>query len=103
MIFIAGTVASDERGVTAESTIAHQTDFVIRQIRAAFNELGGGELRHVVGTDTLLVDFADFDGYADIHRRYFGEVPPVKTTVRCAGLVNPDLLVEISAVAVIGG
>lgn len=100
LIFIAGTVAADDRGVTVGCTIAQQTDFIIRKIRAALNELGG-ELRHVVRTDAFLVDFADFDGYAEVHRRYFGEVPPVNTTVQCAGLVNQDHLVEISAIAVI--
>jgi enamine deaminase RidA (YjgF/YER057c/UK114 family) len=100
MIFIAGTVAADEGGVTVGRTIGEQTDYIIRKIRAALNELGG-ELRHVVRTDTFLVDFANFDGYAEVHRRYFGEVTPVNTTVQCAGLVNPDHLVEISAIAVI--
>src|SRR5262245_12661952 len=71
-IFIAGTVAADDRGAAVGGTIAEQTDFIIRKIRAALNELGG-ELRHVVRTDTFLVDFGDFDGYAEVHRHYFGE------------------------------
>jgi enamine deaminase RidA (YjgF/YER057c/UK114 family) len=99
-IFIAGTVAADDRGLTMGCTISEQTDFVIRKIRAALRELGG-DLHHVVRTDTFLIDFAHFDGYAAVHRQYFGEVPPVNTTVQCARLVNPDHLVEISAIAVV--
>ncbi len=99
-IFIAGTVAANDRGVAIGDTIAEQTDFIIRKICAALRELGG-DLRHVVRTDTFLVNFADFDGYAEVHRHYFGKIPPVNTTVQCAGLVNPDHLVEISAIAVI--
>ena len=38
LILVAGTVAADERGVTVGCTIAQQTDFVIRKIRAALNE-----------------------------------------------------------------
>src|SRR5262245_46345863 len=100
LIFVAGTVAADGQGNTVGRTAGEQTDFVIRKIRAALRELGG-DLRHVVRTDTFLVDFAHFDEYAAVHRRYFGEAPPVNTTVQCARLVRPDQLVEISAVAVL--
>jgi enamine deaminase RidA (YjgF/YER057c/UK114 family) len=99
-IFVAGTVAADDRGKAVGSTIAEQTEFVIRKIRAALRELGG-DLQHVVLTDTFLVDFLHFDGYAEVHRRSFGAVPPDNTTVRCAGLVETDFLVEISAIALV--
>jgi enamine deaminase RidA (YjgF/YER057c/UK114 family) len=100
LIFIAGTVAADGAGVTVGANIVEQTDYVIRKIAAALRELGG-DLRHVVRTDTFLVDFAHFDAYAEVHRRYFGEVPPVNTTVQCTRFVEPDQLIEISAIAIV--
>ena len=100
LIFIAGTVAVDAQGKTVGSTIVEQTEYVLRKVRDTVRELGG-DLRHVVRTDTFLVDFAHFDEYAAVHRRYFGETPPVNTTVQVVRFVNADQLIEIGALAVV--
>jgi enamine deaminase RidA (YjgF/YER057c/UK114 family) len=49
---------------------------------------------------THLSDFSHFDDYARGHKKYFGEITPVNTTVQ-ATLVKPDFFVEITATAVI--
>jgi enamine deaminase RidA (YjgF/YER057c/UK114 family) len=98
-IFIAGTAATDgEDRVQGEDAYA-QTDFIIRKIQAALHELGA-DLEDVVSTVTHLSDVAHFDDYARAHRKYFGEIRPVNTTVQAA-LVRPEFLVEITATAVI--
>ena len=101
LIFVAGTVAADEQGAPVGTTAAQQTDYILRKISSAL-EKAGGSLRDVVRVDAFLVNFADFDGYADVHRRHFGEIRPVNTTVQCAALVTSAFLVEISALAVVG-
>ncbi|WP_438002859.1 RidA family protein [Sorangium sp. So ce321] len=100
LVFVAGTVAADGDGRTIGRSITEQTDYVINKIRAALRELGA-DLHNVVRTDTFLVDFADFDSYAEVHRGYFGDIEPVNTTVQCTRLVNPDHLVEMSAIAIL--
>lgn len=98
-IFIAGTAAVDGEDRIQGDNAYSQTDFIIRKIRAALHELGAG-LDDVVSTVTYLSDVAHFDGYARAHQKYFGEIRPVNTTVQAA-LVRPELLVEITATAVI--
>ena len=100
MVFIAGTVAADGEGRTIGSSIEEQTDYVLNKIKKSLLELGAS-IEDVVRTDTFLIDFKDFDGYAKIHKKYFENITPVNTTISCARLVNSDHLVEISAIAVV--
>jgi len=100
LIFVSGTVAADAQGAPVGTTVAEQTDYIVRKIEAAIRELGGS-LRDIVRVDTFLVDFTDFAAYAEVLRGYFHDTRPVNTTVQCARLVNPAFVVEISAVAVI--
>lgn len=98
-VFIAGTTAIDGEDRVQGADAYSQTDFIIQKIRAALHDLGAS-LEDVVSTVTYLSDVAHFDDYARAHREYFGEIRPVNTTVQAA-LVRPDLMVEISATAVI--
>ena len=98
-IFIAGTAAVDGEDRIRGADAYSQTCFIIDKIRNALRELGA-DLADVVSTVTYLSDLAQFDDYARAHREYFGEIRPVNTTVQAA-LVRPELLVEITATAVI--
>lgn len=98
-VYIAGTVASDGQGKAQGKDAYEQTDFIIRKIRRALNQLGA-DLHDVVSTVTHLSDFAHFDDYARAHKEHFGRVPPVNTTVQ-AELVRPHFLVEVTATAIV--
>lgn len=102
MVFVAGTAAADGKGGTVGTSVEEQTDYIIKKIKCTLVMLGA-TLNDVVRTDTFLTDFKYFDGYASIHKKYFGNITPVNTTVACNRLVNSDHLVEISAIAVIDG
>jgi enamine deaminase RidA (YjgF/YER057c/UK114 family) len=98
LVFIAGTVAADGEGRVQGLDAYEQTQFVIRKIRASLRRLDA-DLGDVVSTVTHLSSFAHFDDYARAFKEHFGGVTPVNTTVQ-AGLVRPDLFVEITATAV---
>jgi enamine deaminase RidA (YjgF/YER057c/UK114 family) len=98
-VFIAGTAATDGEDRVCGDDAYSQTDFIIRKIRGALRDLGA-DLDDVVSTVTHLSDVAHFEDYARAHREYFGDIRPVNTTVQ-ATLVRPELLVEITATAVV--
>lgn len=100
-MFIAGTAAVDGEDQVRGDDAYSQTEFVIQKIQAALRELGA-DLENVVSTVTHLSDLANFEAYARAHRKYFGQIRPVNTTVQ-ASLVRPELLVEITATAVVQG
>ena len=47
-----------------------------------------------------LTDARHFDAYAAVKRGLFPDCPPSSTTVIVAGLLNPELLMEVAAIAV---
>jgi enamine deaminase RidA (YjgF/YER057c/UK114 family) len=100
-IFIAGTAATDGEDRIRGADAYSQTEFIIEKIATALRDLGAG-LEHVVSTVTHLADLAYLDDYARAHQKYFGRIRPVNTTV-LAALVRPELLVEITAIAVVPG
>ena len=100
LVMIAGTVAADGSGAAQGAGAYDQTVFILRKIEKALNELGA-TLADVISTTTYLVKFDDFDEYARAHKEFFDTVRPVNTTVACSALVRPELLVEISAIALL--
>ena len=61
---------------------------------------GGAWERGVGGwMKTFLPGREDPDGYQKVRAKYMGDVRPASTFLIVSGLANPDLLVEVEAVA----
>ena len=60
----------------------------------------GLDLRHVVRTGVYLADMTQWEAVARAHREALGDVRPACTWVECGKMINPDMLVEIDAIAV---
>lgn len=103
LLFIAGQVATGPQGeIIGEGNIKEQTRAVLRKIGAILDS-AGGTFDDVV---SVTVFITTMDGFADIHeaRREFFKPPyPASTMVEVRRLVDPRLMIEINAVAVISG
>jgi enamine deaminase RidA (YjgF/YER057c/UK114 family) len=100
-VYVSGTTASDAEGAVQHlGDAAGQTRYVIRKIEAALAEAGAG-LAHVVRTRIYVRDMADWPAVARAHGELFHSVRPACTLVR-AEMIEPQMLVEIEAEAVIG-
>ncbi len=82
---------------------------VLRAIESRLKEAGLGlkdviYLRVYVAADKLREGKFDYPGWFEAYAQFFGTkenpVKPARSTVGVAGLVNPDWLIEIEAVAV---
>ncbi len=100
-IEVSGTSAS-----TADGAVLHPGDpyaqarHVMEQIVAAIEELGG--TRHdVVRTRVFLADMSHWAEVGRAHRELFGEALPACSFVG-GTLLDPELLVEVEASAVVG-
>ena len=101
LVFVAGIVALDENGeMVGKGDVKGQTRQVIENIKELVEAAGGG-LSDINKTTVYITDFANYAGMNEVYREYFAEEPPARATVR-ADLFNPDLLVEIDAIAVVG-
>ncbi len=98
LVFVAGQLGvSLETGGLVGSTIAEQTEQVMRNLAAILEEAGSG-LDKLVKTTVFLMDLGDFAGMNEVYARHVGERPPARSTVQIAGLPN-GALVEIEAIA----
>jgi 2-iminobutanoate/2-iminopropanoate deaminase len=102
LLFVSGQVGEDENGI-----ITHPNEMAI-QARMALNNLvrvveaAGGSRADVVKVTAFITRRDNFGAYDQARRDFFGGDFPASTTV-IAELVNPDYLIEIEAVAVLGG
>ncbi len=101
LVFTAGMVPVDsERNIVGAGDIRAQTEQTLGNLSAVL-ERCGARLRDVVKVTIWLRDFADYAGMNEVYGRWFEDPEPVRACVR-ADLVQPELLVEIEATAVVG-
>lgn len=101
MVFVAGTTAADrDGGAVGGGDIAEQAREALTRIGAALQEAGAG-LEHVVRTRIFITDISRWEEVADVHGAVFGAIRPASTMVEVSSLIDPSLLVEIEADAVI--
>jgi 2-aminomuconate deaminase len=100
--FVSGTSARRPDGSIDGSDIANQTRAVIGNLRDILRAVGA-DLTDLVQVTSYLVTMDDFDGYNRVWAEHFDEHGPARTTVAVHQLPHPRLLIEMQAVAVLGG
>jgi enamine deaminase RidA (YjgF/YER057c/UK114 family) len=101
-VYVAGTTAADASGaVQSPNDAAGQTRYVLNKIAAALTE-AGASLEDVVRTRIFVRNIDDWQAVAQAHGEVFSAIRPACTLVR-AELIDPTMLVEIEAEAVVTG
>ena len=99
LIFLSGQIpAEPETGALVDGGIAAQTDRALRNV-AAILTAAGSSMDKVVRCNVFLTKMSDFSSMHEVYATFFGEDPPVRTTVAVAQLPK-DALIEIQATAV---
>ena len=102
-IYVAGTTATAEDGrIVGPNDPYAQTVQAIRNIERALRALGGS-LDDVVRTRLFVRNIADWEHIGRAHGEFFRNVRPACTMIEVSGLVDPAMLVEVEADAVIAG
>ena len=100
-VAVAGTTATDETGaVVAPGDAGLQTEVVLNKIRDALGRAGAG-LEDVVRTRIYVTDIADWEAVGRAHGAVFGAIRPASTLVQVSALIDPALVVEIEAEAIV--
>lgn len=101
VIHVAGTTATDEQGKLIGIGDPYvQARQALRNIERALVKAGAA-LAHVVRTRIYVADIKDWEAIGRAHQELFGAVRPASTMVQVSGFVDPAMLVEIEAEAII--
>ena len=96
--FVAGTTGRDPDTGDMPDDVVAQTRNAFRIIEAALDEAGFA-LSDVVRATYYITDMAYHDQIAPILGAHFGNIRPAATMVVVAGLIRPDMKVEIEVTA----
>jgi enamine deaminase RidA (YjgF/YER057c/UK114 family) len=100
-VAVAGTTAAAEGGgAVGGDDVAAQTREALRRVVAALAQVGAG-VEHVVRTRVYVTDISRWEDVGRVHGEVFGEVRPATTMVEVSRLIDPALLVEAEADAVV--
>jgi reactive intermediate/imine deaminase len=98
LIYTAGQVAWNEAAqLVGIGDAAAQTRQVLSNVESILRE-GGATLADVLKCNVYLADMRSFQAMNDVFAAFFPEDPPARTTVQAA-LAEPEMLVEIEAIA----
>lgn len=100
-VAVSGTTATDANGlVIGAGDLYAQTVQTLANVRSAL-ERAGARLEDVVRTRVYVTDISRFAEVARAHGEVFGAIRPASSLVEVSALVDPAMLVEIEAEAII--
>ena len=99
-IEVAGTTAMKDGKLVGIGDAYAQTKCILEIIKVAIEGLGGS-LSDVVRTRMYVTDISLFEEIGRAHGEYFSEIRPASTMVEISRLINPEMLIEVEATAIL--
>jgi enamine deaminase RidA (YjgF/YER057c/UK114 family) len=100
-VSVAGTTAAaDGGGAIGGDDLGAQAREALRRVVAALEQVGAGP-EHVVRTRMFVTDISLWEEVGRAHGEVFGDIRPATSMVEVSRLIDPALLVEIEADAVV--
>lgn len=100
-VHVSGTTATDAEGrIVGAGDMYAQTVQTLDNIRRALERAGAG-MEDVVRTRVYVTDISRYAEVARAHGEVFGTIRPASALIGVAALVDPAMLVEIEAEALI--
>ena len=96
--FVSGTTGYDYTTMVMPADVTAQTQNCFKTIGAALKE-AGFEMADIVRATYYITDRADADAVFAVTGAHFGEIRPASSILVVAGLLKPEMKVEIEVTA----
>ncbi|MEO9482367.1 MAG: RidA family protein [Ekhidna sp.] len=87
-------------GKTVGDNAYEQTKVCLEIIQEAI-EKAGGKMEDVIRTRMFVTDISQWVAIGKAHGEFFAKIKPATTMVEVSALIEPDMLIEIEATAII--
>lgn len=102
-VFVSGTTATDASGaIVAPNDAYAQTIQVLENLKRAL-ESAGASMQDVVRTRMFVTDISRWREYGRAHGEYFRDIRPVTSMIEVKALIDPTMMIEIEADALVSG
>jgi enamine deaminase RidA (YjgF/YER057c/UK114 family) len=102
VVEVSGTAPVEEGKVVGVGDAYTQAKVCLEIIEKALSE-AGASLNDIVRTRMFVTDISRWEEYGKAHGEYFKNIKPVTSMVEVRSLIDPDMLIEIEATAIISG
>jgi len=100
IIEVSGTASVDNGKVVGKGNAYLQTKFILAKIQNTLESLGS-EMNDVIRTRIYVTDISKWEDIGKAHGEFFKNIKPATAMVEVKSLIDPDMIVEIEATAIL--